>query len=76
MTVTLRNGERRTAELANPIGHHDRPMNDAELIEKFRGLAGRKLAPERLDAILDRVWRIDDGGDLRALFDEIRIAAR
>jgi 2-methylcitrate dehydratase len=76
MTVTLRNGERRTAELANPIGHHDRPMSDAELIEKFRGLAGRKLAPERLDAILDRVWRIDDGGDLRALFDEIRIAAR
>jgi 2-methylcitrate dehydratase len=76
MTITLKNGERKTAEIANPIGHHNRPMSDAQLIEKFRGLAGRKLAPARLDAILDRVWRIDDGGDLRSLFDEMQVAPR
>jgi 2-methylcitrate dehydratase len=76
MTITLKSGERKTAEIANPIGHHDRPMSDAQLIEKFRGLAGRKLAPARLDAILDRVWRIDDGGDLRSLFDELQVAPR
>jgi 2-methylcitrate dehydratase len=76
MSITLKNGERKTAEIANPIGHHDRPMSDAQLIEKFRGLAGRKLAPARLDAILDRVWRIDDGGDLRSLFDEMQVAPR
>lgn len=76
MTITLKNGERKTAEIANPIGHHDRPMSDAQLIDKFRGLAGRKLAPARLDAILNRVWRIDDGGDLRSLFDEMQIAPR
>ena len=76
MTITLKNGERKMAEIANPIGHHDRPMSDAQLIEKFRGLAGRKLAPARLDAILDRVWRIDDGGDLRSLFEEMQVAPR
>ena len=43
MTITLKNGEQKTAELSNPIGHHDRPMSDAQVIEKFRGLAGRKL---------------------------------
>jgi 2-methylcitrate dehydratase len=43
MTITLRNGEQKTAELTNPIGHHDRPMTDAQVVEKFRGLAGRKL---------------------------------
>jgi 2-methylcitrate dehydratase len=75
MTITLKNGEQKTAEIANPIGHHDRPMSDAQLIEKFRGLAGRKLPPARQDAILDRVWRIDEGGDLCSLFAEIRIAA-
>jgi 2-methylcitrate dehydratase len=76
MTITLKSGERKTAEIANPIGHHDRPMSDAQLIEKFRGLAGRKLATARLDAILDRVWRIDDDGDLRALFDDLRVDDR
>ena len=76
MTIALKNGERKTAEIANPIGHHDRPMSDAQLVEKFRGLAGRKLAPARLDAILDRVWRIEDGGDLRSLFDEMQVGSR
>lgn len=76
MTITLKNGERKTAEIANPIGHHDRPMSDAQLIEKFRALAGRKLSPAQLDAVLDRVWRIDDGGDLRSLFEAMQVASR
>ena len=25
MTITLKNGEQKTAELSNPIGHHDPP---------------------------------------------------
>jgi 2-methylcitrate dehydratase PrpD len=76
MTVTLKSGERKTAEIANPIGHHDRPMSDPQLIEKFRGLAGRKLSPVQLDAILERVWRIDESSDLRSLFAEMQIASR
>jgi 2-methylcitrate dehydratase len=73
MTIMLKSGERKTAELANPIGHHDRPMNDAQLTEKFRGLAGRKLPPERLQAVLDRIWRIDSDGDLAGLFGALQI---
>jgi 2-methylcitrate dehydratase len=76
MTITLKNGERKTAELSNPIGHHDRPMSDDQLVEKFRGLAGRKLAPVRLQTILDRLWEIDNNGDLPSLFDALRIEAR
>jgi 2-methylcitrate dehydratase len=73
MTVTLKNGERKTAELSNPIGHHDRPMTDQQLLDKFRGLAGRKLPPSRLQAVLDRVWRIDSDGDWPKLFGELQI---
>jgi 2-methylcitrate dehydratase len=73
MTITLKNGEQKTAELSNPIGHHDRPMSDAQVIEKFRGLAGRKLPPERLAKVLDRVWKIETDGDWATLFDELRI---
>ena len=76
MTITLKNGERKSAEIANPIGHHDRPMSDDQLVDKFRGLAGRKLAPAQLVAILDRLWRIDSSGDLPSLFDTLRIQAR
>jgi 2-methylcitrate dehydratase len=76
MTITLKNGERSTAEIANPIGHPDRPMSDDQVIEKFRGLAGRKLAPARLQAILDRIWRIERDGDLRTLFGALCIDGR
>ena len=76
MTITLKSGEQKTAELSNPIGHHDRPMSDAQVVEKFRGLAGRKLPPERLQMILDRVWKIDSDAAWPSLFEELRIEAR
>jgi 2-methylcitrate dehydratase len=73
MTITMKDGERRTAELANPIGHHDRPMTDAQVVDKFRGLAGRKLKPERMQKVLDRIWKIDSDDNWTALFDELRL---
>jgi len=76
MTITLKNGEQKTAEIANPIGHHDRPMNDAQMVEKFRGLAGRKLSPAQVQNTLDRVWNIDNDGAWATLFDELRIDAK
>jgi len=75
MTITLKNGERKTAELSNPIGHHERPMSDAQVVEKFRGLAGRKLAPARLQTVLDRIWAIDCDDSWPTLFDELRVEA-
>ena len=63
MTITLKSGEQKTAELSNPIGHHDRPMTDAQVVEKFRGLAGRKLSPARMQKVLDRVWKIETIGN-------------
>jgi 2-methylcitrate dehydratase PrpD len=76
MTITLKSGGQKTAELSNPIGHHDRPMSDAQVVEKFRGLAGRKLAPAQLEKILDRMWKIDGDADWPSLFDELRVNAR
>jgi 2-methylcitrate dehydratase len=73
MTITLKNGEQKTAELSNPIGHHDRPMSDAQVIEKFRGLAGRKLKAERLQKALDRIWKIENDDNWPLLFDELRV---
>src|SRR5882672_2266292 len=75
MTITLKGGGQKTAELSNPIGHHDRPMSDAQVVEKFRGLAGRKLAPAQLEKVLDRMWKIDSDLEWPSLFDELRLDA-
>lgn len=76
MTITLKNGEQTSAEITNPIGHHDRPMNDEQMVEKFRGLAGRKLSPAQVQNALDRVWNIDNDGAWATLFDDLRIEAK
>jgi len=76
MTITLKSGGQKTAELSNPIGHHDRPMSDAQVVEKFRGLAGRKLAPARLEKVLERIWKIDSDAEWPSLFDELRLEPR
>ena len=73
MTITLKSGEQKSAELSNPIGHHDRPMTDAQPVDKFRGLAGRKLSPKRMENILDRVWKFENDDDWASLFDELRV---
>jgi 2-methylcitrate dehydratase PrpD len=76
MTIALKGGAQKTAELSNPIGHHDRPMSDAQVVEKFRGLAGRKLAPARMEKVLDRMWTIDSDAGWPSLFDDLRLDAR
>jgi 2-methylcitrate dehydratase PrpD len=72
MTITMKNDGEKTAELSNPIGHHDRPMSDAQVVEKFRWLAGRKLGREQLEKVLARVWGMDADADWVRLFDEVR----
>ena len=73
MTITLKNGEQKTAELSNPIGHHDRPMSDAQVVEKFRGLAGRKLKPERCRRFWTACWKIENDENWPALSTILRL---
>ena len=48
-------------------------MTDTQVVEKFRGLAGRKLKPAQMQKALDRIWKIDGDADWMALFDELVI---
>jgi 2-methylcitrate dehydratase len=76
ITITLKNGERKTAELSNPIGHHDRPMSDDQIVEKFRGLAGRKLGPAQLEHVLNRLWRIEADPEWPSLFKDLQLGSQ
>ena len=71
--ITNKNGQRKTAVVPNPIGHHDRPMSDEQIVTKFRGLAGRQLPLEQVNPILDRLWKFETENDLRSLFEKLSI---
>jgi 2-methylcitrate dehydratase len=70
LTITLRNGQRHDIRVEHHRGHPRNPMPDAELEEKFRELAGDQLPKTQCDALLARLWtleQLDSMGELFAL---------
>jgi 2-methylcitrate dehydratase len=71
--MTLRDGTRRSAGLDVPHGHHEDPLTDAEVAEKFAMLAGRKLPPGRVDDALRLIRDFANCVRLDDLFDLLTI---
>jgi 2-methylcitrate dehydratase len=71
--LTMRDGTRRAAGLDVPHGHHDDPLTDAEVADKFVMLAGRKLAPERAAGVLRLIGDFENCARLDDLFDVVTI---
>jgi len=71
--IESRDGTTRAAGLDYPHGHHDDPLTDAEVREKFTSLAGRKLAPERLARALALIWDFENSTRVDGLFDAFAI---
>ncbi|MBI1884405.1 MAG: MmgE/PrpD family protein [Chlamydiae bacterium] len=51
-------------ELLNAKGHAARPLSDDEVEEKFRRLSSRLLLPRQQNAILDKIWDLDQLKDV------------
>jgi 2-methylcitrate dehydratase len=71
--ITLADGARRAAGLDFPHGHHDDPLTDAEVDEKFLALAGRKLPPERAAQALRLIRGFEHCARLDDLFDALKV---
>jgi 2-methylcitrate dehydratase len=71
--IVLADGTSRAAGLDVPHGHHDDPLTDAEVEEKFVALAGRKLPPERVAQALRLIRDFEHCGRLADLFDALAI---
>lgn len=71
--IITRDGVAHHAAIENPRGHHDDPMSDEEVAAKFRTLALRKLPPERVDRVLDRLWRFEAVERISDVFDDLRV---
>jgi 2-methylcitrate dehydratase len=74
--IALHDGTHRAAGLDVPHGHHDDPLTDAEVEEKFAMLAGRKLPRERVAGALRIVHDFENCARIDDLFDALVIEPR
>ena len=65
--ATTKDGARHEAQVENPLGHPDNPMQDHHIEEKFLALATPVLGEERSRAALESWWRVADALDVTAL---------
>jgi 2-methylcitrate dehydratase len=73
MEITTKSGERKVAVVDYPRGHALNPMSDEEVSDKFRGVARRALAADRVAGALETLWRLDAAPNLDAIFDAVRV---
>ncbi len=69
--ITTKTGARKSAHVNFFKGHVKAPLTDAEVDAKFRTLTAETLEPRQADAILAKLWRLDelaDIGEVLALF--------
>jgi 2-methylcitrate dehydratase len=71
--VVTRSGRRYSSEVAYHKGHHKNPLSDAEVEEKFRSLARDLLAPAQTDALLARLWHLEEVEDIGEVIRMTRI---
>jgi 2-methylcitrate dehydratase len=58
------------AEVPYHRGHYKNPMTDQEVEAKFRKLAAEWLTSRQVDALLDRLWNLEQ---VRDIGDVIRL---
>lgn len=73
--IATRDGAARTAGVDYPHGHHLDPMTDEEVEAKFRDLARRKLASEKVDAAAAALWDFDEAQGADEIFEIVNIEA-
>jgi 2-methylcitrate dehydratase PrpD len=72
VTITLRDGRTHTCRIEHGIGSAARPMTNAELEEKFAGMAVPVIGEERTRTLMRRCWEI---GSLPDAAELARLAA-
>jgi 2-methylcitrate dehydratase len=74
--VVTHAGRRYTSEVPYHKGHYKNPLTDAELEEKFHALAGTVLSPSQANALLERLWHLEDVRDIGEVVKLTKVARR
>ena len=67
VTIRTRDGRTLSRHVEHALGTLARPMSDADLEAKFRGLAGEVLPGAQVEEIIKLCWRLPTLGDAGAL---------
>ncbi|HTP95359.1 MAG TPA: MmgE/PrpD family protein [Burkholderiales bacterium] len=67
VTIGLADGRTLEKHVEHAIGTLERPMSDADLERKFRGLTTDTLAPRRIDELIALCWNIGTLADAGAI---------
>jgi 2-methylcitrate dehydratase len=62
--VVTTSGQRYASEVAYHKGHYKNPLSDAELEAKYRSLVSDVLPSRQADALLDRLWHLEEVADM------------
>jgi 2-methylcitrate dehydratase len=73
LELALKSGERKTVRVEYHRGHFKNPMTDAEMEEKFRLLAQKHLAADRVDNLLRLLWGIESLPQVSTLIAATRV---
>jgi 2-methylcitrate dehydratase len=73
LEVVTGSGQRYSSRVAYHKGHFKNPLTDSEVEDKFRSLAGPLLPAAQTDALLDRLWHLDDVDDVGEIFALMKI---
>ena len=76
VTLTLKDGRTYTKTVEHATGAPANPMTDAQLEDKFRGLAEDVLPRRRCNRILDLLWNLDKVDDIREVVALLRVRHR
>ena len=74
LTVRTSDGRQHTVAVPYYTGHFKKPMSDAAIEDKFRGLTTGLLEEPRQQTALDRLWRLDEETDLGRVMASLVIA--
>ncbi len=69
LEVTTRDGQSYTATVPYHKGHYKNPMTDAEVEAKFRSLSEPFIPAAQTDALLERLWHLEEVSDIREVME-------
>jgi 2-methylcitrate dehydratase len=73
ITAILKDGRTISSEVDAAPGFAGRPMTRDELEQKFRGNVARKWTSNKVDEVLDLLWRVDKIDDLSKLLGALKV---
>lgn len=67
LEVVMRSGEIKSIRVDYHRGHWRNPMSDTDVADKFRSLARKILPADRIDGLLERLWKLEVLPDVATL---------